>query len=466
MSEKRQLVIIGGGPGGYAAALRAAQLGIRPTLIEHDRIGGTCMNYGCIPTKFLLSQTKLLRNLQKNPRIDGLGDNVRLNWQRVQEEKRAVVERLVRGVEFLLHRTGVEVLKGRADFRNQKEIIFRDSSGERLFEPDKIILAMGASSVDLPFLKANGEEIITHREALDLEEVPPTMIIIGAGAVGLELGSIFARLGTDITILEIMPTILPGADKQMVLRLERLLKKQGLKIRTGVRLEEAILEGGRVLLKGTCLKMRAALEFRAEKTLLAVGRKPDSQILPQEFSGLLDRGGFIRVNSRLETERPGIYAVGDLIGGKLLAHKAQHEGIVAAENASGLAVEMDYRALPMAVFTEPELASVGLTEEEAKERGIEAQAGLFSLQANGRAVTLESPEGLVKILAGSDDRVLGGHILAPNASELVAEIALAIRKGLTLQDISSTIHVHPTISEATMEAAWKAKGKAIHTLNE
>jgi dihydrolipoamide dehydrogenase len=466
MSEKRQLVIIGGGPGGYAAALRAAQLGIRPTLIEHDRIGGTCMNYGCIPTKFLLSQTKLCQKLEKNPWIEGLGDGVRLNWPRVQQEKRAVVERLVRGVEFLLQRSGVEVLKGSADFKGQKEIIFHGSSGERLFEAQKIILAMGASSVDLPFLKANGKEVITHREALDLEEVPPTLIVVGAGPVGLELGSIFARLGTDVTILEIMPTILPGTDKQMALRLERLLKKQGLKIRTGVRLEKGSLEGGKILLKGTCLKTRTALEFRAEKTLLAVGRKPNSQMLPQEFSGLLDRGGFIRVNSRLETERPGIYAVGDLIGGKLLAHKAQHEGIVAAENASSLDVEMDYRALPTAVFTDPELASVGLTEEEAKERGIDVRAGLFSLQANGRAVTLGSPEGLVKILAATDDRVLGGHILAPEASELVAEIALAIRKGLTLQDISSTIHVHPTLSEATMEAAWKAKGGAIHMLNE
>ncbi len=466
MLEKRQLVIVGGGPGGYAAALRAAHLGMRPTLIENERVGGTCMNHGCIPTKFLLSQTKLFQELRKNTRIDGLGESVHLNWQRVQAEKRNVVERLVRGVEFLLHRTGVEVLKGRADFKGQKEIIFRDSSGERFFEADKIILAMGTSSADLPFLKANGREVITHREALNLEEIPASMVIIGAGAVGLELGSIFARMGTDVTILEIMPTILPGGDKQVVMRLERLLKKQGLKIRTEVRLEEAIREEGKILLKGTCLKTRAALEFRAEKALLAVGRKPNSQTLLQEFSDLLDKGGFVRVNSRLQTGRPGIHAVGDLIGGKLLAHKAQHEGIIAAENASGLDVEMDYRALPMAVFTEPELASVGVTEEEAKEQGIDAHVGIFSLQASGRAVTLESPEGLVKLVAGSDDRVLGCHILAPHASELVAEIALAIRKGLTLQDISSTAHVHPTVSEAAMEAAWKAKGLAIHALNE
>jgi dihydrolipoamide dehydrogenase len=466
MSEKRQLAIIGGGPGGYAAALRAAQLGIKPTLIENDRIGGTCMNYGCIPTKFLLSQTKLIQELKKNPGLDGLGDGVRLNWRRVQEEKRAVVERLVRGVEFLLQRNGVEVLRGRASVNGQKQVHFQGAGGERIFEAATIILATGSKPVDFPFLRPDGKSIITSQQALDLEDVPPAMIVVGAGAIGLELGSIFSRLGTEVTVLEIMPTILPGSDKQIVTRLERLLKKQGLKIRTEVRLEEGTLEKGKVLLKGTCLKTRAALEFRAEKVLLAVGRKPNSEVLGRGFAGLLDEGGFVRVDARLATEEPGLLAIGDLIGGKLLAHKAHHDGLIAAENAAGISARMDYGALPMAVFTEPELASVGLTEEEAKARGLKFQVGLFSLQANGRAVTLDSPEGLVKILAETDDRVLGGHILAPHASELVAEIALAIRKGLTLQDISATIHVHPTISEATMEAAWKAKGMAIHTLNE
>jgi dihydrolipoamide dehydrogenase len=372
----------------------------------------------------------------------------------------------VRGVEFLLERNGVEVLRGRASVNGQKQVHFQGAGGERIFEAATIILATGSKPVDFPFLRPDGKSIITSQQALDLEDVPPAMIVVGAGAIGLELGSIFSRLGTEVTVLEIMPTILPGSDKQIVTRLERLLKKQGLKIRTEVRLEEGTLEKGKVLLKGTCLKTRAALEFRAEKVLLAVGRKPNSEVLGRGFAGLLDEGGFVRVDARLATEEPGLLAIGDLIGGKLLAHKAHHDGLIAAENAAGISARMDYGALPMAVFTEPELASVGLTEEEAKARGLKFQVGLFSLQANGRAVTLDSPEGLVKILAETDDRVLGGHILAPHASELVAEIALAIRKGLTLQDISATIHVHPTISEATMEAAWKAKGMAIHTLNE
>jgi len=466
MLEKRQLVIIGGGPGGYAAALRAARLGIKASLIEKDRIGGTCMNYGCIPTKFLLSQTKLIQELKKNPRVVDLGENVRLDWRRVQEEKRAVVERLVRGVEFLLERSGVEMLKGKAILNGQKKIRFEGASGEETFEAASVILATGSRPADFPFLRHDGKNVITSREVLDLEDVPATMIVVGAGAIGLELGSIFSRLGTEVTVLEIMPTILPGSDRQIVLRLDRLLKKQGLKIRTAVRLEETHLGEGEVLLRGTCLKTQQALEFRAEKVLLAVGRRPNTEVLGRELAGLLDERGFVRVDARLATGEPGLFAVGDLIGGKLLAHKAHHEGIVAAENAAGLSAQMDYEALPMAVFTEPELASVGLTEEEAKARGLEFQAGLFSLQANGRAVTLETPEGLVKLLADSDGRLLGAHILAPGASELIHEIALALRKGLTLEDVSSTIHVHPTLAEAVMEAAWRARGMAIHALNE
>jgi dihydrolipoamide dehydrogenase len=245
-----------------------------------------------------------------------------------------------------------------------------------------------------------------------------------------------------------------------------MLKKQGFKIFTEMEIEVALIERGQVRLRGTCLKTQSAFEYAAEKVLLAAGRKPNSEILAKEHGNLLGGAGFVQVNSRLETQIPGVYAIGDLIGGKLLAHKAEHEGIIAAENAAGLPKEMDYRALPMAVFTEPEFASVGLTEEEAKAQGIQTRIGLFSLQANARAATLESLEGMVKVIASPDDKVIGGHILAPQASELVAEITLAIKRGLTVKDISSTIHIHPTLSEAIMEAALKAKGIALHALNE
>ncbi len=465
MAEKRDLVIIGGGPGGYVAALRAAQLKMKATLIEEDRIGGTCMNYGCIPTKSLLHQTNLYASLKRNQKIEGLSDSARLHWPSAQAEKREVVERLVRGTEFLLQRNGVEILRGKGLLRGEKKVLFKGEQ-EKEYEAERIILAMGSRSADLPFLKANGKEVITHVEALDLEEAPRSMVVVGAGAIGLEIGTIYARLGTDVTVLEIMPTILPGMDRQSALRLERLLRKQGLKIFTEMHIDSCRVEGGQVRISGSCRKTRTDLDLAAEKVLLAAGRRPNSEILQDGFSSLLDSKGFVRVNSRMETNAPGIYAIGDLIGGKLLAHKAQHEGVVAAENAAGAAAEMDYRALPMAVFTEPEFASVGLTEEEARARGIQIKTGLFLLQANGRAVTLDSAEGAAKILASSDDRVIGAHIIAPFASEMIPELTLAVQKGLTLKDISSAIHIHPTVSEAMAEASLKAQGMALHALNQ
>jgi dihydrolipoyl dehydrogenase len=466
MAEKRDLVVIGGGPGGYVAGLRAAQLRKKVTVIEEDRIGGTCMNYGCIPTKFLLSQTRTWSELRHNSRIEGLGGSVRLNWAAVLKERRAVVDRLVRGTEFLLARNGVEVLKGKGELRNERTVFFRGTAGELELEAEKIILAAGSSSAGLPFLRPDGETVITHLEALELDAPPRSLIVIGAGAIGLEIGTIYSRLGTEVTVLEILPNILPGTDRSMAARLEKSLRKQGLKIFTEMRIEEAGLENGGGRLKGTCLKTGQPFDSSAEKILLAAGRRPNSEFLQKDFGRLLGRGGFVQVNARLETALPGVYAIGDLIGGKLLAHKASHEGIVAAENAAGAAEEMTYEALPMAVFTEPELASVGPTEEEARSSGLQVQVGLFSLQANGRALTLENPEGMVKIVAALDDRVIGAHILAPFASEMIPELTLAIRKGLRVQDISQTIHIHPTVSEAMAEAALKVKGAALHALNQ
>ncbi len=465
MAEKRDLVIIGGGPGGYIAALKAAQLGRRVTLIEEDRLGGTCMNTGCIPTKFLLHQTGLLAEWKRNKNLEGAPAAATLDWKRVRDEKRAVIDRLVKGVEFLLQRAKVEVIKGQGSLQAEREIVCRAREGERTFEFERAILASGSRPAALPFLKPNGSEVITHIEALELESPPRSLIVAGAGAVGLEFGAIYSRLGTDVTVLEMMPAILPGMDRQMAMRLERLLKKQGLKIMTGMRIESGEIEGGGVRLRGTSLKTQAPFEYAAEKVLLATGRKPNSEGLLQGTTDVLDRAGFVRVSARLETPVPGVYAIGDLIGGKLLAHKAEHEGILAAENAVGGAAEMDYQALPMSVFTDPEFAAVGLTEDEAKEQGVQVRTGIYLLQANGRAVTLDNVEGMIKIVSAPAGRILGAHILAPFASEMVSEITLAIRRGLSLEDIGSTVHIHPTISEGIMEAALKAEGKAVRILN-
>jgi len=466
MSKKYDLTIIGAGPGGYVAAIRAAQLGKKVLLVEEDKLGGTCINYGCIPAKYLLHQTKVYKEIRENKNMEGPLEGIRFNWNRVLKEKSEVVDRLVKGIEFLLRKNRVEVIKGKGFLKNEKEMTVKVVGEKINFEAEKIILATGGSPSSLPFLVPNGREVVTSREALEFENRPERLLIVGAGAIGLEMATIYQRLGSDVSILEIMPFILPGSDREMVIRLERILKLQGLKIYTQMQIETARIEKDRVTVKGNCLKTQSPFEFVAEKALLATGRKPNNEVLRDIKSELfLSKQGTLQVNSRLETSIPGVYAIGDLIGGKLLAHKASREGILAAENASGAKREMDYNALPMAVCTEPEFSCVGLTEEEARERGVDFQVGLFSLQANGRALTMGAQEGMVKIIAGKKDNIIGAHIIAPHASELISEITLAMNKGLRIQDIFSSIHIHPTLSEAVMEAALKIKKSAIHVLN-
>ena len=464
MREKWEIAILGGGPGGYVAALRAAQLKKKTVLIEKEKIGGTCINHGCIPTKYLLHQAKLLTQLKSNKSLEGPLNKIRCNWEKAQEEKEMIVERLVKGIEFLLRRTGVTLIRGAAHLKDERHIGVKTEEQELTLEAETIILATGSHPAQLPFLAPNGQEVVTSRQALQWKNIPPKLLIVGAGAIGLEMGTIFQKLGADVTVLEIMPSILPGADREITTRLERILKQQGLKIHTQMRIEKAVTEKGKAILEGTCLKDQASFSFETEKVLLAVGRSPNSLEL-NNLDLNMDDHGFVQANSYLETGLTGVYAIGDLIGGKLYAHKASHEGIIAAENASGMRNALNYQALPMAVYTEPEFSSIGLTEQEAKEKRIEIKVGHFSLQANGRALTLNQQEGLAKIIADKKDRIIGAHILSPLASELIAELSLAMNKGMSLQDISTSIHVHPTLSEAVMEAAMNAKGKAIHVLN-
>jgi dihydrolipoamide dehydrogenase len=466
MASKKDIAVIGGGPGGYVAAIRCAQLKKKVVVFEEDRVGGTCMNYGCIPTKHLLHRTHLYRELKVGQAFDGPVDLVRMNWAKVQQDKVRVVDRLVRGVEFLFKSLGIELVRGTAALRDERTIVVQTGDGAAEYEVDRIILATGSRSAELPFLRADGISVVTSREALELAEPPKSLLVVGAGAIGIEMATIYHRLGSDVTVLEILPTALPGSDKEMAARLELILKKQGLKVLTSMRIEEATQGEGRVVLKGTSLSNSSPFELSAEKVLLATGRRPNSEMFQAGGPGIaLGPGGFVRVDERLETNVPGIYAVGDLVGGKLLAHKASHEGLSAAANASGGAETVDHRVMPMAVFTEPEFASVGLTEEDARAESDDVRTGVFSFQANGRALTMGAPDGLVKIVAGRDDRILGAHILGPSASDLLAELTLAMVRGLTVRDVASTVHIHPTLGEAVLEAALKVSGEAIHALN-
>lgn len=466
MAEHKDIAILGGGPGGYVAALRAAQLGKSVVMFEADRVGGTCMNSGCIPAKTLLHETKLFQELKRHPRLLGPVADIGLDWAAVQARRRFVVDRLVSGLEFLLQRARISVVKGAARLIDGRTVAVGAGPEERRFEAGRIILATGSRSADLPFLKPDGRFVLTSREALELPEVPRSLAVVGAGAIGLEMGAVYARLGTDVTVLEILPQILPGADREVAGRLERTLKKQGLKIAVQMRIDEAAVAGGVVEFKGVNLKTGAPFTLRAEKALLAAGRRPNSEGL-SDPPGLvaLGRGGAVRVNEKLETSLPGVYAVGDLIGGKLLAHKAYHDAVVAVENAAGSERTVDYSALPMAVFTEPEFASVGLTEEEARGRGGEVKIGQFPLQASGRALTMDAVEGTVKIVAGEDDTVLGAHVMAPAAGEMIAVLTLAVAGKLKLRDLGHLIYIHPTVSESVGEAALKARNEALHLLN-
>jgi dihydrolipoamide dehydrogenase len=466
MTKNWNVAVIGGGPGGYVAALRAAQLKKNAVLVEADRLGGTCMNWGCIPVKYLLHQTNIFREIKENKNLDISDKSLGLDWTKVQAEKSKIVERLVRGVEHLLKQNGVEIIKGKASLAGDGKLSVLVEEDERNVEAEKIILATGSRPSSLPFLAPDGESVLTSRQALDLQDVPMKILVVGAGAVGLELGTIFHRLGSDVTIIEIMPSLLPGSEKELTDRLERILKRQGLKIFTQMKIEEFIRKEEGVCLKGADLKNQEAFHLEGDIIISATGRISNSDEFQGFFSeGSFDRQGSLNVNSRLETERKGIYAIGDLIGGKLLAHKASHEGIIAAENCAGFREEMDYRALPMAVFTDPEFASVGMTQHEAEEAGIKIQVGTFSLQASGRALSLGKPEGLVKVIGDEQDMVIGAHLLAPNASEIIPEMTLAIQKKLKLTDIEKSIHIHPTVSEAGMEAAMNAKNRALHILN-
>jgi dihydrolipoamide dehydrogenase len=465
MNNQFDMAVIGGGPGGYVAALRGAQLKRKVVLFEKGTVGGTCINWGCIPSKYLLQQTEFIRELRENRNLRGPLDAITCNWIRIQQQRKIIVDRFVRGIELLLKKNGVTLIREKAELLNERQIEVQSEGEKNKFESEKIILATGSKPAALPFAQPDGESVITSKEGLELTEIPRSMIVIGAGAIGLEMGSIYQRLGSQVTVLELLPTILPGSEREVTKRLERLLKSQGLRIFAGMEIREILRRKNKTEVKGSALKDSKPFALEAEKVLLAVGRIPDSGDFQKMGPEFLDAKGFVKVNSYLETVCPGIFAIGDLIGGKLLAHKASHEGVLASENAWGARKKVNYDALPMAVYTDPEFSSVGLTEDEALERGLNIQSGVFSLQANGRALTMGKPEGMVKVIANERDEIIGAHILAPGASELLAELTLGLEKNMKLQDISSTYHIHPTLSEGIMEAALKAKGEALHMLN-
>jgi dihydrolipoamide dehydrogenase len=458
-----ELAVVGGGPGGYVAAIRAAQLGVDVTLIERDAHGGVCLNHGCIPSKALLSATGVAARA-----ADAAEMGVHADPTVAPAETRAwtddVIERLAGGVETRCESEGVELRSGTARFADERTLTVEGAdAGELTFE--RAVVATGSRPIELPDLPFSAECVWDSRAALALEAVPDRLAVVGAGYVGLELATVYARLGTEVTVLEALDRALPGFEADLARYVRRSLAKAGVTFEFGCTASGlAEREDGVAVLAEDDDGERAV---PADRVLVAVGREPVTDTVAPENAGLgPDERGFLRTDERCRTEREHVLAVGDVAGEPMLAHKAMLEGTVAAATAAGENATTADRAVPAAVYTDPEVAAVGLTEGDAEAAGHETAVGEFRLGASGRALTETRPAGLVRVVADADTgAVLGGAAVGPDASELIAELALALNVGATLADLAGTVHVHPTLSEAIQEAAEHALGRAIHTRN-
>jgi len=460
------VVIIGGGPGGYVAAIRAAQLGLSTVCVEQEStLGGTCVNVGCIPSKALLASSEHYEFARRDAAAHGvvLGD-VGLDLPRMLRRKDDVVTANTRGIEFLFRKHRITWARGRGSLAADRTVTVTPggNAAPSVWQAAHVIIATGSVAVELPFLPFDESRIVSNVGALTLARVPDHLIVVGGGAIGLELGSVWRRLGARVTVLELAPSILPGFDADIVKEAEKIFRKQGLDLRTGVTVTGATRTADGVRLETT--RDGATESFDGDVVLVAVGRRPNLAGIDATALGL-DRGrrGEILVDARLRTNLPGVFAIGDVAGGKLLAHKAEEEGIVAAEVIAGHDSTIDYRSVPGVVYTWPEIASVGLAEHEARASGRPFRVGRFPYSANGRARTAGETTGFVKFIADAEtDELIGAHLIGPTASELVAEIVLAFEYRATAEDLAGTIHAHPTLAEATREAALAVHGRALH----
>jgi dihydrolipoamide dehydrogenase len=464
-NEPADVVIIGGGPGGYVAAIRAAQLGLKTVCVEMDRtLGGTCVNVGCIPSKALLQSSEHYEFARLHAREHGLGyEGLTVDLGTMMRRKTEVVAQNTRGIEFLFKKNKVTWAKGRGTLRpgNIVEVAPTDGAATS-YAAKSVIIATGSVPIELPFLKVDERRVLSNVGALSIEEVPKHLVVIGGGVIGLELGSVWRRLGAKVTVVELMPTILPGMDADIVKEADKVFRKQGLDIRAGTKVTGATVEDGRVLVQTD--KDGTTETLDADHVLLSVGRRPTLAGVDAAALGLnVGKRGEVIVDHAMRTNLPDVYAIGDVVGGKLLAHKAEEEGVVAAEVIAGKPSEMHYRSMPSIVYTWPEIASVGLAEHEVKESGREYRVGKFPFSANGRARTMGETQGFVKFIADAKtDELLGAHLIGPNVSELCAEVVLAFEYRGSSEDIGITVHSHPTLSEAVKEAALGVLGRPIH----
>ena len=458
--QQFDLVVLGGGPGGYVAAIRAAQLGMTVACVEkEDALGGTCLRVGCIPSKALLDSSEMYDQMVNKAKTHGFSaEKVSVDVATMIGRKDEVVTGLTRGIAGLFKKNKIEWVRGFGRLASANTVEVEGSGGKRTLEGKNILLATGSTPVELPFLKFDHERIIDSTGALSLPEVPEHLVVVGGGVIGLELGSVWLRLGARVTVLEAMPTILPGMDAEVVKQASRIFKKQGFEIRTDTKVTGAERDGDTIT-----VSVEGADPLEADYLLVAVGRRAYTEGMGLEEAGVRLERGVIQVDERYHTGVGNIYAIGDAIGGRMLAHKAEEEGVAAVQMMADRYGHVEYDAVANVVYTWPEIASVGKTEEELKEAGTPYRVGKFPWMANGRARAMGETDGFVKILAHPEtDRVLGVHILGPRASDLIAEAAIVIEFHGSAEDIARSVHAHPTLPEAIKEAAMAVDGRAIH----
>jgi dihydrolipoamide dehydrogenase len=461
-----EVIVVGAGPGGYVAAIRAAQLGKKTAIIEREFLGGVCLNVGCIPSKALLKNAEVAHTLRE--RGDEFGfkiDGLKLDYPAAVKRSRQVSDRLTKGVGFLMKKNDIDVHMGEAKFKNSTELEISSDDGEKkTLSADDVIIATGASAMMIPGVEADGERVLTYWEAILQESLPKSIVIIGAGAIGLEFATIWNSYGVEVTIVEMLPRLAPLEDEEVSKEIARAFKKRGINIKVNTRVEDIEVLKTKVKVKISSEKDGEEV-LDAEQALVAIGFRPNTKDLGLEAAGVeLDEKGFIKIDERMATNVDGLWAIGDVTGKLMLAHVASAMGIICAENIAGVeTITLDYRMMPRGTFSQPQIASFGLTADQAKEAGYEVKEGRFPFQANGKALGLGETAGWVKLITDAQyGELLGAHLVGPEVTELLPELTISQMMELTPAEIARNVHIHPTLSEALMEAAHAAEGHTLH----
>ncbi len=465
MPEKYKLVVIGAGPGGYVAAIRAAQLGMKTAIVEREYFGGVCLNWGCIPSKTLLYATELKRRIGESARIGITADKVEIDLDKLRKHKDATVKRLTGGVKLLLEKAGVAILNGAASFVSPDEIEVVDKNAKTRVKAENFIVATGTTPMELPMLKRDGKSIVGAREAIDIPSVPKELLVVGAGPIGVEMATVYNTLGAKVTIVEVLDAVLPTLDADISAAAEKALKKQRLEILLSSKVISSSVKGSKVTVKIESNGKSRSSTY--DMVLVAAGMLPNTGNMNLDKAGVkIDAHGFVVVDNRMRTSTSNVFAIGDVAGGVMLAHKASHEGIVAVEAIAGAATSADWKAVPYAVFCDPEIAGIGLTENEAQASGRKIRVGKFPYRGVGKAVATLATDGFTKVIVDADtDELLGIHIVGPHAGDIIYAGTILMEMDGTAEDLGHMMAVHPTLSEALMEAGLHANKRAIHIPN-